>query len=198
MKIDKFINEFKSAAIETSRIFNLGENQIRQADLRRAGELKENINNIFNALSQDKTSLKKFFDILLNDNDDIIKCAAIKLCGNTGYDISFAIKLGEELVSKNHIGIDFDLLQMDINHWKSKQNGTAWAENCECPVCGKYTFDEEYDICPYCGWENDAVQYENPDFAGGANRESLNEYKKNYKKLISKDKNYMWNKTFKE
>lgn len=29
-----------------------------------------------------------------------------------------------------------------------------------CPVCGDYSFEfpDDYDICPFCGWENDGVQ----------------------------------------
>ena len=45
----------------------------------------------------------------------------------------------------------------------------------ECPVCGKYCFDEEYDICPICGWENDGVQADDHNYAGGANHLSVNE-----------------------
>lgn len=48
-----------------------------------------------------------------------------------------------------------------------------------CPCCGFPTLDEEpagtYDICKACGWEDDNVQFDDPDFRGGANRESLNE-----------------------
>lgn len=46
-----------------------------------------------------------------------------------------------------------------------------------CPVCGAYTFEEfgDYDICDVCYWENDPVQYRDPDYRGGANKESLNE-----------------------
>lgn len=53
----------------------------------------------------------------------------------------------------------------------------------KCPVCGKYKFEEEndFDICPYCMWENDGVQYDDPDYAGGANQMSLNEARKAYK-----------------
>lgn len=48
-----------------------------------------------------------------------------------------------------------------------------------CPVCGKSEFEEfgDYDICPVCKWENDGLQYNNPDYAGGANHLSLNEAK---------------------
>ena len=56
------------------------------------------------------------------------------------------------------------------------------AEGVKCPVCGKYTFDEfgDYDVCEVCQWENDPVQYRNPDMAGGANLISLNEAKAEY------------------
>ena len=51
-----------------------------------------------------------------------------------------------------------------------------------CPVCEKYIFEEygSFDICPVCGWEDDNVQYEDRDFAGGANRLSANESRRLY------------------
>ena len=51
-----------------------------------------------------------------------------------------------------------------------------------CPICEKYEFEEydDYDICDLCGWENDGLQMDKPDYAGGANDESLNEYKEKY------------------
>lgn len=47
----------------------------------------------------------------------------------------------------------------------------------ECPVCGKYYFTEEnsFDICSICGWENDGVQTDDHNYAGGANSLSVNE-----------------------
>ena len=47
----------------------------------------------------------------------------------------------------------------------------------KCPVCGKYEFSGEnsFDICPVCGWENDGVQADNHNYAGGANYLSVNE-----------------------
>lgn len=46
-----------------------------------------------------------------------------------------------------------------------------------CPCCGNKTIGElgNYEICPICEWEDDPVQSEDPDFAGGANSPSLNE-----------------------
>lgn len=48
-----------------------------------------------------------------------------------------------------------------------------------CPVCGK-SYVEEYDICEICNWENDPVQFRKPNFAGGANKMSLNQARKAY------------------
>ncbi len=63
-----------------------------------------------------------------------------------------------------------------------------------CPICGKYEFEDEnsFDICPSCGWEDDAVQNDDPDFFGGANKLSLNEYKKQYQEKIKENPNYFW------
>ena len=51
-----------------------------------------------------------------------------------------------------------------------------------CPCCGEDFVDEghEYDVCEICGWEDDPIQFENPDYRGGANKFSLNEAKKIY------------------
>ncbi|MBQ1873094.1 MAG: hypothetical protein II152_04955 [Succinivibrionaceae bacterium] len=49
-----------------------------------------------------------------------------------------------------------------------------------CPVCGKHIFPGTgtFDICPECGWENDGMQGNDPDYQGGANELSLNDYRK--------------------
>ena len=48
-----------------------------------------------------------------------------------------------------------------------------------CPCCGFVTLDEEppgtYNICPVCYWEDDPVQFRDPDYRGGANQLSLRE-----------------------
>lgn len=46
-----------------------------------------------------------------------------------------------------------------------------------CPVCGKHHFEEEdfFEVCPICGWEDDGVQRDDPDYEGGANKMSLNQ-----------------------
>lgn len=55
-----------------------------------------------------------------------------------------------------------------------------------CPVCGKHVFAQWYEICPTCGWEHDKAQEREPDYAGGANRESLNAARAAYEKKEKK------------
>jgi len=49
-----------------------------------------------------------------------------------------------------------------------------------CACCGELTLEypDFYEICPVCGWEDDPVQRDDPDYAGGANELSLNNYRK--------------------
>lgn len=51
-----------------------------------------------------------------------------------------------------------------------------------CPVCGQYEFESRgsFEICEVCGWEDDPLQADEPDFEGGANELSLNQHKAKY------------------
>jgi len=53
-----------------------------------------------------------------------------------------------------------------------------------CPCCGFLTLSNEppgtYGLCPVCFWEDDGVQFQNPNYAGGANRDSLNTARANF------------------
>lgn len=58
----------------------------------------------------------------------------------------------------------------------------------QCKCCGYYTLLEKplepyeypgtFEICEVCGWEDDSLQYLNPDKNFGSNGVSLNEAKK--------------------
>lgn len=52
-----------------------------------------------------------------------------------------------------------------------------------CACCGNpLRFQYECnEICPVCGWEDDDIQNDDPDFDGGANDMSLNEAKAAYR-----------------
>ena len=55
----------------------------------------------------------------------------------------------------------------------------------KCVCCGNYTINDKppgtFEICPICFWEDDNVQFDDPDYAGGANNVSLNIAKENYR-----------------
>ncbi len=56
----------------------------------------------------------------------------------------------------------------------------------ECPVCGNLTLDRKraYEDCDICGWEDDPIQFDDPDLEGGANAESLTQAREAYKKKL--------------
>lgn len=53
-----------------------------------------------------------------------------------------------------------------------------------CPCCGYKTLDEAppgtFDICEICFWEDDNIQFDDPDYEGGANVPSLRQAQKNF------------------
>lgn len=53
-----------------------------------------------------------------------------------------------------------------------------------CPCCGFLTLSEPppgtYAICKVCFWEDDGVQFADPDYEGGANTVSLNQARKTF------------------
>ena len=53
-----------------------------------------------------------------------------------------------------------------------------------CICCGQLTRSRlapgSYEVCENCGWEDDPMQFDNPNFAGGANRVSLATARENY------------------
>lgn len=61
-----------------------------------------------------------------------------------------------------------------------------------CPCCGYQTLEEEppgtYDICRICFWEDDGVQFEDPDYEGGANTVSLRQAQQNYIRFGASDR----------
>jgi Cysteine-rich CPCC len=52
-----------------------------------------------------------------------------------------------------------------------------------CPCCQHLTIDDpgRFDICPICGWEDDPIQRDDPNYQGGANEVSLSEARANYR-----------------
>lgn len=64
-----------------------------------------------------------------------------------------------------------------------------------CPCCGYLTIGEEppgtFEICPVCFWEDDNVQFEDPNYAGGANSVSLNQARENFRHFGAVSKEFV-------
>ena len=62
-----------------------------------------------------------------------------------------------------------------------------------CPCCGYLTIPDDgtypgsFFVCPVCYWEDDDVQFYDPDLRGGANQMSLNEARMAFAKFGAVD-----------
>lgn len=61
-----------------------------------------------------------------------------------------------------------------------------------CPICGKHQFpsDCNYEVCPYCGWQNDSVMNDDPSYWGGANALCQLDHRLRYFYYLSKNPKY--------
>ena len=66
-----------------------------------------------------------------------------------------------------------------------------------CVCCGYNTMESEppgtFEICPVCFWEDDNIQYNDPEYEGGANGVCLNKARENYKKIGAISEKYLKN-----
>jgi hypothetical protein len=64
-------------------------------------------------------------------------------------------------------------------------NPTTDGGRYPCPCCDDLTLQEPppgtFAICRVCGWEDDRVQFRDPDYRGGANRVSLREARETFR-----------------
>ena len=78
---------------------------------------------------------------------------------------------------------------------------SSLGERYKCKCCGYFTMTEKpldpngspgtFEICPVCFWEDDSLQYLDPDRSGGANKVSLNEAKENYRNYGAVEKDML-------
>jgi hypothetical protein len=63
-----------------------------------------------------------------------------------------------------------------------------------CPCCGYRTLDEQppgtYQVCPICLWEDDQIQFQDPDYRGGANSVSLREAQDNFRRFGASEQRF--------
>lgn len=61
-----------------------------------------------------------------------------------------------------------------------------------CPICGEYKMKHFGNVCPVCGWEHTPTAFIDPDFLGGANQLTANDYKKLFKEIRKDNPEYRW------
>jgi hypothetical protein len=56
-----------------------------------------------------------------------------------------------------------------------------------CPCCGYLTLPEPptgtFELCQVCFWEDDNIQFDDPDYEGGANKVSLRQARENFREF---------------
>ncbi|MEL1242631.1 CPCC family cysteine-rich protein [Flavobacterium sp. DGU11] len=56
----------------------------------------------------------------------------------------------------------------------------------QCPCCDYYTlksdFENSFEMCDVCYWENDGIQLNDCNYEGGANRPSLIQARENFRR----------------
>jgi hypothetical protein len=64
-----------------------------------------------------------------------------------------------------------------------------------CPCCGNLTLPEQppgtFFLCAVCWWEDDPVQFGDPDRRGGANAPSLSEARRTYEEVGASDPDFL-------
>jgi len=67
--------------------------------------------------------------------------------------------------------------------------------NYACPCCGYLTLSEEppgtFEICAVCFWEDDAVQFREPDETDGANTVSLRVARANFAEFGASERRFL-------
>jgi hypothetical protein len=63
-----------------------------------------------------------------------------------------------------------------------------------CPCCGHRALDEEppgtFEVCSICFWEDDAIQFRDPDYRGGANIVALREAQDNVRRFGASEERF--------
>lgn len=102
-----------------------------------------------------------------------------------GYEQSPILIIGVDTYNKLKIeqfkDIDFEPI-LDEYEWEIKAD-----DNYFCRCCGFNSLHEkpngEYNICRICYWEDDPIQFKEPNYQGGANKVSLIQAQQNFEEF---------------
>lgn len=124
-----------------------------------------------------------------------LACELFHLASETGYpdNMSAWVEISEMQDRLKYDAQRPTYTEQDVLE-KMQQAARLATKKYTCPCCGYKTLDEEppgtYEICAICYWEDDPVQFDDPDYEGGANRPSLKTAQKNYRDFGACEKRF--------
>lgn len=136
---------------------------------------------------------KDFYFSDLQEGDEISTFQCFR-CG-WRYDL-YQVEHPEHATTINPVSL-IDAIKIFQQKKKDNPNYDYFEENIPglkphaCPVCHKHMFKDEssFEICPFCGWEDDGTETDNTI---GANEMSFSEYIAAYQKKINENPKYKW------
>jgi len=79
------------------------------------------------------------------------------------------------------------MLDIELPPLTALEVPTKGSGRFRCPCCQHITFREAppgtWETCPVCAWTDDRVQYDDPSYRGGANKESLSEARASFARI---------------
>ena len=118
----------------------------------------------------------------------------LKPTNRESYNLYYADKYSADKIEQAISKLDDKEVKELVDFQLIQANGKFY-----CPCCGYNTFTEPptgtYNICKICFWEDDPIQFGDPNYEGGANRVSLIQGQKNFEKYGACEKDMVKNVT---
>lgn len=151
-------------------------------------------------LQVDTWELKDFLEDYLTEECDIEYeyyqdvNPELRETNRESYNLFYSDKYTFEQIEQAVNKIDDRVIKEIVDFQRIQANGKFY-----CPCCGYNTLNEAptgtYNICKVCFWEDDQIQFDDPNYEGGANRVSLIQGQQNFEKYGACEKEMVKNVT---